>query len=137
MSKRKLKFYSHISNVKHFKKQSVEELVASCYIKEIIELIEGKALMNCNSCNCSFEQKMECYFTAVLVDLESDLESGVLEKFEEVVKDSNDGYYLPEEVLNAKKMLECGVHRKLMVIENRRYFEDSIESFKYFDRDDD
>ena len=130
-TKRKM-FYSHIneSNKRCKKqKQSVDELVGNCYIKEIIELIEGKALMNCNSCECSFQQKMECFFTDVLLDLESDA-SGVVQKFEDVVKANNNEYYHPEEVANAKKMLECRIHRKLMVKENYLFFEEAVRTVK-------
>ena len=133
MATKRKAFYSHISddNNKRSKKQkqTVEELVGNCYIKEIIELIEGRALMRCNSCECSFRQKMECFFTDVLIDLESDA-SGVVQKFEEVVKANNEEYYNPEDVANAKRMLECCVHRKLMVKENYLFFEEAVQGVK-------
>ena len=129
MLKRKLKFHSHISNVKQHRRETVSELVEGCYVKEIIEQIDGKAAIKCNSCRCSFKDLMECYFIEVLIDLESDA-SGVIVKFEEVVKDCNNGYYKPEEVLNAKKMLECEVHRKLLAVKNHQYFYEAVLAFK-------
>ena len=129
MAKRKLEFYSHLSNEKLYKKQSVEELVSSCYVREIVEQVEAKAAEKCNLCHCTFQNLMECYFTGVLIGLEKDA-SGVLERFEGIVKDSSEGYYKHEDVLNAKKMLECEVHRRFMAQKNYKYFYETVLTYK-------
>ena len=134
MSKRKLEFYSHLRCEKQQKieeksGQTVEELLASCYVKEIVDQIETRSYEQCNSCRCSFEDLMDCYFTSVVIALENDA-SGVLGKFEEIVKDSVDGYYNTDDVENARRMLTCKIHRRMMAQKNYKYFNDTIRSYK-------
>ena len=56
---------------------------------------------------------MECYYTGVVIALERD-NSGVVEKFEEIIKDAVEGYYNTDDVKNARRMLTCESHRELL-----------------------
>ena len=72
---------------------------------------------------------MDCYFTSVVIALENNA-SGVLGKFEEIVKDSVDGYYNTDDVENARRMLTCKIHQRMMAQKNYKYFNDTIRSYK-------
>ena len=114
----KRKFISHILcdkdrvgvKKKKIERQCVEDLVASCYINVIVELVEKASMERCNGCNCSFIEKMELYFTHVMVGLMKDNEE-VCKKFENVVELCV-GIYDKDDVENARKMLHCSTHRE-------------------------
>ena len=98
-------------------------------MKEIVDQIETRSYEEYNSCHCSFDDLMDRYFTSVVIALEKDA-SGVLKKFKEIVKDSVDGYYNTDDVENARRMLTCKIHRRMMAQKNYKYFDETIRSYK-------
>ena len=72
---------------------------------------------------------MECHYTCVMVVLEKD-NAGVVEKFEEIIKDAVEGYYNTDDVKNARRMLTCDSHRRLLCQKNYKYFNDTIMAYK-------
>ena len=126
----KRKFVSHIKCDKGTKKvkNNVEDLVKTCYLNVFKEMIETKAVKECNGCICSYEERVELFYKPCVVELMSS-NDGVIERFNDSVKD--DVKYPPNDVLNAQNMLKCSIHRENFVQLNYVYFKEELLLFKH------
>ena len=105
----KRKFHSHISGekdpaLKHVKRetqqQQVEDVVCSCYINTIMEMVERKSRDKYNDCKCSFAEMMELFYMKVMFELMED-NTAVSKRFDEVIASCVDGVYDVNDVENA------------------------------------
>ena len=126
----KRKFVSHIKCDKGTKKvkNNVEDLVKTCYLNTLKEMIETKAVKECNGCICSYEEKVDLFYRSCITDLMSSNDD-VIERFNDRLKD--DVKYPPNDVLNAQNMLKCGIHRENFVQLNYVYFKEELLLFKH------
>ena len=126
----KRKFVSHIPCDKNTKKvkNNVEDLVKTCYLNTLKEMIETKAVKECNGCVCSYEERVELFYKPCVVELMS-CNDDVIERFNDRLKD--DVKYPPNDVLNAKNMLKCNIHRDSFVQLNFVYFKEELLLFKH------
>ena len=127
----KRKFNSHVCcekdtgiKEKRKKKHNVENLVSNCYVNVAREMVESESKTRCNGCVCSFAEKMELFFTTVMVKLMSNNDE-VLKRFDSAVE-ANVAVYNKDDVENARKMLRCGVHRNNFCKGNQLFFKDTI-----------
>ena len=131
----KHQFHSHISckedkDAKWVKKgQTVEELVCSCYVNEIMGKIERKSKEKCNGCFCSFNEMLELFYFRVTEELKDD-NAAVIDRFEEVIKSSVNRYYDAADLNNARRMLECKTHRRMFCEKNYLFFKETVLSVK-------
>ena len=97
---------------KRIKNYNIEELVVSCSVNTIIEIVESFSIEWCNECHCKFAEKV-------------DINTSVIKKFEkslETNRELND----EEDVENALKMLKCPIHRRKMCRDNYIFLKDMI-----------
>ena len=127
----KRKFVSHIKCDKGTKKvkNNVEDLVKTCYLNVFKEMIETKAVKECNGCICSYEERVGLFYKPCIIDLMSSNDD-VIKRFNDSIKD-NDVKYQPNDVLNAQNMLKCKIHRENFVRENFVYFKEELLLFKH------
>ena len=121
----KRKFVSHIPCDKNTKKvkNSVEDLVKTCYLNTLKEMIETKAVKECNGCVCSYEERVELFYKPCVVELMS-RNDVVIERFNDSIK--SDEKYPLNDVLNAENMLKCHIHRDSLCQLNFVYFKEEL-----------
>ena len=125
----KRKFVSHIQCDKVKKvKNNVEDLVKTCYLNVFKEMVETKAVKECNGCVCSYEERVELFYKPCVVELMS-CNDAVIERFNDSIK--SDVKYPPNDVLNAQNMLKCSIHRENFVQLNYVYFKEELLLFKH------
>ena len=126
----KRKFLSHIPCNKDTKKvkNNVEDLVKTCYLNVFKEMIETKAVKECNGCVCSYEERVGLFYKSSVVELMS-CNDAVIERFNDSIK--ADVKYPPNDVLNAQNMLKCSIHRENFVQLNFDYFKEELLLFKH------
>ena len=122
----KRKFKSSIVCVKEkkIKNENVKDLVVSCYVNTIIEIVESFSTEWCNDCHCMFAEKVDIFYDDVIKCLEKE-NTSVFKKFEKSLE-TNRELYDEEDVENALKMLKCAIHRRRMCTDNYIYFKNMI-----------
>ena len=129
----KRSFISHVSCEKEFeikkkkKKKgvyNVEDVLSSCYVNTIKEMVENEAVKQCNGCICSFHEKTVLYYPVVISKLMGNNDA-VIKKFEETVEITPELYNF-QDVVNARNMMKCKAHREQLCIDNRIFFKDII-----------
>ena len=95
----------------------------------IIEMIEKKSKDKCNRCRRSFAEMVELFYMKVTQELKQD-NAPVSGRFEEVIESCVQGSFEKKDVENARKMLNCNVHRAAFCVKNLTYFEEKILSVK-------
>ena len=123
----KRKFISHVccekdKEIKKKKKKNVEDVVCSCYVNCIKEMIEAESIKRCNKCNCSFDEKVTLFFPGVMVKLMNNNDE-VIKKFEDCIE-INEKLYDIHDVINARNMLKCSIHRDQICNDNRVFFKE-------------
>ena len=128
----KRKFISHIVCEKKTKKakNSVEDLVEVCYLNTIRAMIEAASFKECNGCNCSYEERVDLFYKPTLVKLMMCNDS-VIKRFNDAIETSVENTYCIDDVINAKKMLKCNVHRDKFCNDNIVYFKEKLLLFKH------
>ena len=128
----KRKFISHISceknkEVKRVKKKgkyNVEDVVGSCYVNCVKTMVEAESVKQCNDCICSFDEKVSLFLPKVLVKLMINNDE-VIKRFEECIEITPEIYEI-QDVLNARNMLKCSIHRDQFCTDNRLFFKETI-----------
>ena len=128
----KRKFISHIAyeknpdkkEKKNKKRNYVEDLVCGCYVTLIKEMINAESEKRCNGCSCSFDEKIDLFFTGVMVKLMNNNDE-VVKRFNDNIE-ANPVLYNLFDVINARKMLKCNVHREKFCKDNQFFFKESI-----------
>ena len=125
----KRKFVSHIPCDKNTKKvkNNVEDLVKTCYLNTLKEMIETKAVKECDGCICSYEERVDLFYRPCIMELMS-CNDGVIKRFNDSIK--SDEKYPLNDVLNAENMLKCNIHRDSFVQLNFVYFKEELLLFK-------
>ena len=126
----KRNFVSHVNCEKNNKKtkkegkNNVEDLVASCYLNTLREMIEDRSSKECNGCICSYEEKIELFYKSSLSKLMV-CNDDVIKKFNESISTMENIYPL-NDVLNAENMLKCSLHRNKFCTDNIIYFKEKL-----------
>ena len=121
----KRKFVSHIKCDKGTKKvkNNVEDLVKTCYLNTLKEMIETKAVKECNGCICSYEERVDLFYKPCIIELMSSNDD-VIKRFNDSIK--SDEKYPLNDVLNAENMLKCSIHRDSFCQLNFVYFKKEL-----------
>ena len=126
----KRNFVSHVNCEKNNKKTkkegktNVEDLVSSCYLNILREMIEDCSSKECNGCICSYEEKVELFYKSSLSKLMV-CNDDVIKKFNESISTMENIYPL-NDVLNAENMLKCSLHRDKFCTDNIIYFKEKL-----------
>ena len=122
----KRKFVSHIGCEKKTKKvkNNVEDLVKTCYLNTLREMVETKAIKECNGCICSYEERVDLFYKPCVAKLMI-CNDDVIKRFNECITLAENTYPL-NDVLNAENMLKCSVHRDKICTDNYVYFKEEL-----------
>ena len=126
----KRNFVSHVNCEKNNKKTkkegktNVEDLVSSCYLNILREMIEDCSSKECNGCICSYEEKVELFYKSSLSKLMV-CNDDVIKRFNESISLMENIYPL-NDVLNAENMLKCSLHRDKFCTDNIIYFKEKL-----------
>ena len=122
----KRKFVSHIPCDKNTKKvkNSVEDLVKTCYLNTLKEMIETKAVKECDGCICSYEERVDLFYKPCILEL-MECNDGVIKRFNDSIESGGEKYPL-NDVLNAENMLKCRTHRDKLCHDNFVYFKEEL-----------
>ena len=58
---------------KRIKNYNIEELVVSCSVNTIIEIVESFSIEWCNECHCKFAEKVDIVYDDVIIRLEKEI----------------------------------------------------------------
>ena len=122
----KRKFISHIVCEKKTKKvkNDVEDLVGTCYLNTLREMIETAATEECNGCVWSYEEKVDLFYRSSITKLMG-CNDGVIKRFNETIEIVENTYCI-DDVINAKNMLKCNAHRDKFCTDNYVYFKEKL-----------
>ena len=127
----KRNFVSHISCEKNNKKTkkevktNVEDLVNSCYLNTLREMIEDRSTKECNGCICSYEEKIDLFYKSSISKLMV-CNDDVIKRFNTCISTLGDNIYPLNDVLNAENMLKCSLHRDKFCTDNYVYFKEKL-----------
>ena len=122
----KRKFVSHIKCDKGTKKvkNNVEDLVKTCYLNTLKEMIETKAVKECDGCICSYKERVDLFYKPCILEL-MECNDGVIKRFNDSIESGGEKYPF-NDVLNAENMLKCRVHRDKLCQDNFVYFKEEL-----------